>query len=258
MQLTADYHTHTKFSDARCTALAQAKRAKELGLREIAVTDHGFTHIIFGLKRREKAEYIRAIKEAEREAGIPVLVGIEGNILGREGTSCLKEEDYADFDLFLCGFHAFSRHESARDFWNGWRGYFGYNLGFHLGGRLVLDQTKGYVNAIKRNPVDIVTHINFQCFANALEVAKCCADFGTYVEISGKKSHLTDEELCDIVQKTEARFIVNSDAHSPDRIGDIAIAEEQIMRVGVPLGRIDNIDGRTPSFRFAEYKKRNL
>jgi len=86
-------------------------------------------------------------------------------------------------------------------------------------------------------------------------VAKCAADYGTYIELNSKKQHLTDEQLIEIVQKTSARFIINSDAHSADRVGDTKIVEEQLSRIDFPLDRIDNIDGRTPRFRFAEYKK---
>ena len=110
-----------------------------------------------------------------------------------------------------------------------------------------------YINCIEKNPVDILTHLNFQCYSDVVEVAKCCRDYGTYLEISSKKQHLTDEEL-DKVANTGVRFVINSDAHSVDRIGDTALAEEQIGRVGIPLTQIDNIDGRLPSFRFAEFK----
>lgn len=54
------------------------------------------------------------------------------------------------------------------------------------------------------------------------------------------------------------RFIVDSDAHSPDRVGDTKIVDDILSRVAVPRERIDNIDGRTPRFRFAEFKEKNL
>lgn len=257
MKLTADFHTHTKYSDAHCTVLQNAERAKALGLKAIAITDHGFTHTAFGLKRREEEDYLRDIKSAAEATGVEVLTGIEGNILGREGGSDLREEDYKVFDVYLAGFHVFSHHESFRDWKNGWKGYFRYNLKLKPSAQLVKDQTLAYIRAVERNPIDILSHVNFQCFADSIEVAKCCRDYGTYFEISGKKTHFTDDELDKIVQ-TGVRFIVNSDAHTPDRIGDIEIAEEQIKRVGVPLDRIDNIDGRMPEFRLAEYKRRRL
>jgi putative hydrolase len=116
--------------------------------------------------------------------------------------------------------------------------------------------TRAYVNIIRKNPVDVMTHVNYLCKCNALEVAKAAADYGTYLELSAKKPHFTDEELMEMVQKTSVRFVINSDAHSFDRVGDFALAQEQLKRLDFPLDRIDNIDGRLPTFRLAEYKKR--
>ena len=103
----------------------------------------------------------------------------------------------------------------------------------------------------------IISHLNYGCFADAVEVAKCCRDYGTYLEISSKKAHLSDDELAEVAN-TGVRFVVNSDAHSIDRIGDVARAEEQIRRVGVSLDLIDNIDGKMPSFRLARWRKEHL
>lgn len=103
----------------------------------------------------------------------------------------------------------------------------------------------------------MATGLNYMCYADAVEVAKCCRDYGTYLEISSKKQHLTDEELA-AVAATGVRFVINSDAHAIGRIGDTKLAEEQINRVGLDLQQIDNIDGRLPSFRFAEFKRHQL
>ena len=257
MILTADYHTHTKYSDGRDSVLHNALRAKELGLREIAITEHGFSHVVLGLKRKKADKYFADIENARKETGMNILVGIESNILGREGTCDLTERDYEKFDLYLAGVHILVHYESSHDRKNGFKGLFKYNFHAKPPERLVKEQTLGYIHAIERNPIDVLTHINYQCFCDSVEVAKCCADYGTYIEISGKKPHFSDEELFKIAE-TGVRFIVNSDAHSPKRIGDVKIAMEQIQRVNIPLDRVDNIDGRLPKFRFKEYKERNL
>ena len=86
-------------------------------------------------------------------------------------------------------------------------------------------------------------------------MAKVAADYGTYIELNSKKTHLSDEEIMDIVAKTSARFIINSDAHSAKRVGEISLVENQLSRLDFPMDRIDNIDGRLPNFRFTEFKK---
>ena len=114
--------------------------------------------------------------------------------------------------------------------------------------------TKSIINTIKKNPVDAITHLTFVCPCDTLEVAKAAADYGTYIELNAKKEHLTDEQLMEIVQKTDARFIINSDAHSADRVGDTKLVEEQLSRLDFPMDRIDNIDGKIPNFRFRALK----
>ena len=159
--------------------------------------------------------------------------------------------------MYLCGYHICVWYDKWKDFGL-------YGCGNFLS-RKVRNQpsestlrrnTTAYINAIKNNPIDAITHLNFRCPANALEVAKCAADYGVYIELNSKKIHLTDEELSNIVAKTSARFIIDSDAHSASRVGDTRIVEEQLSRLNFPLERIDNIDGRLPAFRFAEFKKR--
>ena len=257
MLLTGDYHTHTPYSHGKNTIAENAQRAKELGLKEIAITDHGFSHIAFGLRRRKVKEYIRECQAAQEEYGVRVLVGMESNIRGVEGKADFRESDFENFDVYLCGTHIFVAYDQFSDF-------LFYGAGNLLSRKLLKKpsqktierNTKAYINTIKRNPIDAVTHLNYLCPSNALEVAKCAADYGTYIELNSKKPHLTDEELNDIVQKTEARFIVDSDAHSADRVGDTQLVEAQLKRIAFPMERIDNFDGRYPTFRFAEFKKK--
>ncbi len=257
MILTADYHTHTPYSHGKNTVEENAARAKELGLVQLGISDHGFSHVAFGLSRKKVEEYRAECEAASKKFGVEVLVGIESNIRGVEGKADLTERDYDSFDIYLCGNHVAVWYDKFSDFW-------GYGLGNVLSDKLkkrpseklVARNTKAYINALKINPIDILTHLNFRCPANALEVAKCAADYGTYIELNSKKVHLTDEELSQIVAKTSVRFVIDSDAHSASRVGDKQLVEEQLGRIGFPLERIDNIDGRLPSFRFAEFKRR--
>ena len=256
MILTADYHTHTPYSHGDNTIDENAARAKELGLKQVGITDHGYTHISLGIRRKQTTSYIAECKVASEKYGIDVLVGIEANICGLSGKSDLTEKDYENFDLYLCGNHIWIKHETPADFFL----YCSSNIFWEKVAKrtpkwLLKRNTQSYINVIKRNPIDAITHLNYICPSDPLEVAKCAADYGTYIELNSKKMHLTDEQLAEIVAKTSVRFIVNSDAHSASRVGDTKLAEAQIERISLPLDRIDNIDGRFPNFRFAEFKK---
>ena len=256
MILTGDYHTHTPYSHGKNTVAENVEQAKALGLKQIGIADHGFSHVAFGIRRRQVTAYRAECQAASKQFGVDVLVGIEANIRGVDGKADLTEKDYENFDLYLCGKHVFIWYDGFFEMFRYGGGNFNADKFGNPSKKLIAYNTKAYINTIKNNPVDAISHLNYMCPADAVEVAKCAADYGTYIELNSKKTHLTDEELNEIVAKTDARFIIDSDAHSKDRVGDKRLVEEQLARLNFPLERIDNIDGRTPVFRFAEFKKR--
>ena len=120
--------------------------------------------------------------------------------------------------------------------------------------RLIKYNTECYINAIKNNPIDVLTHVGFGCKCDAEAVAKVAKEYGTAIEISTKKTHLSDEEWKKVIA-TGVNFVIDSDAHSTDRIGDVALAEDLFSRVEFPKERILNIDGKIPKLRFAKFKE---
>lgn len=256
MLLTGDYHTHTPFSHGKNTVDENAAKAKELGLKQIGISDHGFSHVAFGVRRKQMQDYVKECKAASQKYGIDVLVGIEANIRGVSGKADLTEKDYENFDIYLCGKHVFVWYDTFADMFRyGGANFYNDKFAKKPSQKLIKRNTLAYINAIKNNPLDAITHLNYLCPADALEVAKCAADYGTYIELNAKKEHLSDDELCEIIAKTGARFIVDSDAHTAASVGEISLVENQLARINFPMNRIDNIDGRYPNFRFAAFKK---
>lgn len=258
MILTGDYHTHTPYSHGKNTVLENAEAAKKLGLKAVGITDHGFNHIVFGLRRKKLKALREECTAAEELTGVKVLMGMESNLTSLGGDTDMKASDLKYFDLYLCGIHEVLLYKSLKDFYYiAVKNYAAYKFGKKPSDKLFEATTKAYINAVKNNPIDILTHINFRCACDVVEVAKCCADYGTYIEINTKKYHVTPEELSAMAQ-TGVRFVIDSDAHSADRVGDTKIAEQLLSQADIPMDRIDNIDGRQPTFRFAEYKKKHL
>ena len=256
MILTGDYHTHTPYSHGKNSVDENVARAKEIGLKQVGISDHGYSHVVYGLKRHLTDNYVRDCKQAAEKYGIDVLVGLESNICGIGGGADLKPCDYDNFDLYLCGNHVFIYYDTLQDHMKYFWGNMIARRFFKKTPQGLVDyNTKAYINVIKNNPIDAITHLNYLCPCKTLEVAKCAADYGTYIELNSKKTHLSDEDLMEIAEKTSARFIVNSDAHWAGRIGDTERVEEQLTRISFPMDRIDNIDGRFPNLRFADFKK---
>ncbi len=254
MEIKFDFHTHTKYSHGKGTVLENALSAKEKGLSGIGITDHGFSHPAFGMSR-SKLDKMRAdCDNAQKQTGVKVLLGIESNLLGVSGKTDVKVKDYQKLDIFLAGVHRFILYDGLKE----WFKLLGANYFTKLFNKnpsesLIKRNTQVYINAIKSNPIDVITHVNYLVFADAVEVAKCCADYGTYFEINTKKVHLSDEVWQKVVD-TGVNFVVDSDAHSPDRIGDTRLATELLQRVDIPLDRIKNLNGMPDFMRFADYK----
>ncbi len=255
MVLTSDYHTHTVFSHGKGTIEDNAIFAKKSGLAEIGISDHGFAHPAFGLTKRKLPKMRALCDETSNKHNVKVLLGIESNVIGTDGTVDLKPNLYDYFDIFFAGIHKFVKFKfktafslAIPDLINS---YFNKK---QVSKRLIDTNTKTIINVIKNNPVDAITHLNFCSYTDAYEVAKVASDYGTYIELNAKKVHLTDDELYKML-KTDVRFIISSDAHTPERVGEISLIKKQLERVNFPLDRIDNINGKLPKFRFSRFKR---
>lgn len=256
MILTADYHTHTVYSHGKGQIIDNAIKAKEKGLKEVGISDHGFAHPAFGLTKSKVPKMRLECDDATRKTGVKVLLGIESNVIGTDGTVDLKPNMYDHFDIFLAGIHKFVLYKIGTAFSLFVPNFINSTFNRkNVSQSLIKTNTKTFINVIKNNPVDVITHVNFCCYADAVEVAKVARDYGTYIELNAKKTHFSDEELFNIA-KTGVKFVIGSDAHTPDRVGEISLVEKLLERVGIDRQQIDNIDGRIPTMRFKAFKER--
>jgi putative hydrolase len=221
--------------------------ARRKGLKEIAITDHGLNHIILGLKWWKVEQSIKEIEELRKEfSDITIYMGIEANIIGTRGIIDIKPEQLPYFDIILCGFHKPARPDRLRDYPGM---YLQSYLPFHLQNKfMVRRNTKAYVEAIKNNPIDVITHINKSVKVDCGIIAEVAAECGTYIELSSRHSTLMTEDM-EAMLDTDVKFIINTDAHIVKTIGVTAGAEALIAQYGIPLERIVNVGDKKPTFR---------
>ena len=163
-----------------------------------------------------------------------------------DGSIDLDKDELEQFDLLIVGYHkavTADTFRSTRKFI--WRN----NLSkiFKPSKALVKMNTKIVTEMLKKYPVDILSHPCLTMKVDMREVAEVAADLGTYIELNGKRESLTDEEVEEVL-KTNATFIMNSDAHSKEHIGDVSVPLAQAERVGIPVERIANVT-RLPDFK---------
>ncbi len=246
--LFGDYHTHTTYSHGKTSIEDNVRAAEELGIKEIAITDHGLGHIAMGIKTWDIPKMRKKIEVCNEKSSVKTLLGVEANIISRDGDIDIKPHQWGLFDIVICGYHKGVWGKTWSEFWkfiakNNYMNMFRESRCTDY----IKEYTKTYIDLIKKNPVDVITHINHDIYVDPVEVAKCARDYGTYIELNSKRQHLTDEILL-AVADTGVEFVISSDAHHSRRIGDISLAMAQVKRVGLDLKKIVNID-RFPNFR---------
>lgn len=254
MIILGDYHTHTTYSrkhHGKGSILENASVAAAKGLKQIAITDHGLNHTLFGLRRKDFDDMREEILVAKEVAGIDILLGVEANLTSLNGDIDLKDEDYEKLDVVLMGFHKAVRMNTLKDKNKlAYANIFG--TPFAPSKERIDRNTTAFLKAIDKNPIDIITHLNAGCPTDTLAVARMAKQKGVYIELNGKRINFTDREIETMIGEG-VKFIVNSDAHSPNGVGEVNLATNIIFKFGIPSNQVVNLD-KLPKF---SSKKRN-
>jgi len=232
MKIFGDYHIHSEFSrDAKVSQVTKTKptvedivkRAKELELQEVAITDHGPAAYV-GAKLKNFPHRKAMCERAERDHGIKVFCGVEANVMGTKGQIDVPAEMRKNLDILLCGIHV--------RVWGG----FGYLFKFFLPNmfwRTIRWAPKGRIakntqvmkNAIEHNDIDVWTHPNLYFKLDVVEVARTCTERGTLIELNGSRISFRPVDFERMIA-LGAKFIINSDAHMVEKVGRIDRVKE--------------------------------
>lgn len=246
MRLFGDYHTHTRYSHGYGTIEDNVKVAVKKGLKEIAITDHGFNHKYFKVLRKNLPLIKRQINDLENKYDIKILLGIEANLIGQNGEIDLTQEELEHFDIVLMGFHKAVYAASINDrFTFLLPNFFGRMFGFN--NKLIQKNTNAYIKAIKSGHIDIVTHLNYGCKVDVVKVAKECKKQGVLLELNAKRIYFSKKEIKEII-KTGVKFVINSDAHSKNKVGHSPLGFKFALKYNIPITQIANIN-KLPKFK---------
>lgn len=235
MQIKADYHTHSTYSKwyhAHGTIYQMAQKAKKLGLEEIAITDHGPKHMLFGILPRNIKKAVEKAHLASKKYGLPVYYGVEANIIGQDGTIDLSDEQIAMLDILIMGYHKGTKCDFIKYFFNKHRN----------SQEQIQKNTQAYINAINKYNIAIVTHLNEYIKVDVKKVAEACAKRGTLIEFNRKHNKFTDDDAQALID-SGANFVISSDAHSTNKLGKIGDCLEYIERNNIPKERVLSLSG---------------
>jgi len=242
-KITFDLHTHTIYSHGKGGIMDNAKAAYEAGLKTLGIADHGPGHMNYGIDMARLDEMRRDIDAARKEfPELEILLGVEANIVNYSGHLDVSRDDQKLFDYIIAGYHY---------------GYFGENFahglntcvkgwlhdhGIKSGAGTRQKNTEVVIAALENNNIKILTHPGDKMAVNIDAIAKCCERRGTLMEINTHHKHLNTAEITD-VQKYNINFVLSSDAHRPERVGQIDEALQRALDAKLDLNRIVNYRG---------------
>lgn len=234
MKLTYDLHTHTLFSHGEGTIEDNVKIAKQKGLSQIAITDHGPEHLSFAIKRKNLPFMRAECDRLSEKYGIKVLLGVEANLLDRHGRIDVKEEDLKYYDIILMGYHKMLKPKPRQLF---------YSLVSKIfKTRAQIEQnTDAYINAIKKYDIKVLTHLNYGVKVNVKRLADFCKEKGVLIELNSKRICFTDAEI-EYLKQINAKLIIGSDAHKPKRVGETNLPFSCILKHNIDLNNVVNCE----------------
>lgn len=243
MHLFGDYHTHTRYSSGRHNSrhakgsiYENALIAKQKGLREIGITEHGLSHKLYGLQKNKIEKIRQEIEACEKDLQIKILLGIEANIISSAGDIDMTDDEIKLFDYIVVGFHSFARAKNVKE-------YFKFFLPNILGFKRKKDierNTRSLTLAMKKYPIKFISHPGVNMPLNFDEICKVANETNTLLEINGKRIAYTKNDV-KIIKKNKNKLIINSDAHTPNSVGEVNKPIKFILKNNIPLNLINNL-----------------
>lgn len=235
MNILADYHTHTTYSHGRGTIEDNVVEAIKKGIKTIGISDHGYKHLGFGIKLKDlkkMREEVDLLNDKYKD--INILLGMECNILDNKGNIDTNDEILKFCDYIMAGYHFGSTPTSFKEVLN------------HFSNRLLKsERTKEYntlalINAMKNNDIFIITHPGDKGEVYIEEVAKVAKETDTRLEINSSHGFLNVSQI-NKIKDIKNKFVIGSDAHIPQRVGDFEVALDIIKEANLDISLIENI-----------------
>jgi putative hydrolase len=245
MKLNSDYHIHSKYSkNGHCKSELEeiVKTAIEKGLKEIAVSDHGIKHFLYGtsekniIKVRKEIEVLR-----EKYPEINIKMGIEANLTSYDGHTDISQVVVDNCQVVQLGIHY---GVVFKGLWGNMR-FFIFNFFARYIGplRKYMEKvnTNALIKAMENYDIDIITHPGDKVPVDIERLAQAAEKTHTALEINNSHRHLNVQEI-----KTASRykvdFYIGSDAHIYEAIGECSDSCDRIEKAGLRLDRIINLE----------------
>ncbi len=225
--LQGDLHIHTNYSDGLASIEKMVLKARELGHKYIAITDHSNSlSIVKGLDREKIVRYLKEIdKINEKYDDITVLKGMELDIL-EDGSLPYGSDILIQFDIVLGAVH--SKFKLSKE-----------------------QETERLIKAIKSPYIKVISHISGRLIGKRApldldyqEIFKVLKEEGKFLEINSQPSRLdVNDILAREAKEMGVKFVINSDAHSQMQLEYLKYGINQARRGWLEKDDIANTKG---------------
>ncbi|NLJ58008.1 MAG: phosphatase [Tissierellia bacterium] len=223
MKLEADLHVHTVASGHGYSTIKEnVEKAKEKGLKTIAITDHGLNmpgapHLY---------HFTNMISLPRTIEGVEVLRGVEANILDGDGSLDMPDVVMADYlDIVLAGLHEGTGYE----------------------GTTKEENTEAMVAAIKNPYVHVITHPDNPKFPIDLErVVGAAKEYNKALELNNSSfivrpgSPKICRQIARLCKEYKVLVSINSDAHICYNVGETSKVSAIALKEGIEKSQIIN------------------
>lgn len=241
IQLMSDLHVHTTFSHGKNDIEECVKVAIKKGIKKLGINDHGTAHTFFGIKENDIGAMRYEIDKLNQiYPEIEILFGIEANIIDSESGIDVKPEHLDKFDYISCGYHNGALNIKPLK-----SALFSVKTSFdhkrhHCSDAQIKKNTDMFIRALKNNKILFLTHPYDKMHLDLIKIAETCKEVGTCFELNNKRR--IDPKLLETIADTGVDFVISSDAHRKEDIGDISKILKDVFKANISLGRIVNIE----------------
>lgn len=214
-----DYHMHTEFSDGDGSVRDYAERAEELGLEEIAITDHVWRSSDW------VDDYVEEVRDVSEEVNVRMLAGLEAKVVDREGNVDVKKEDAGKVDFVMGVVHRYYPDEEEP-----------YDDSLNFSPSEAAELERDLTLRLLENPVvDVVghpsrTYYKFhygeseedfpkEYFRDMIDKA---VEVGKPLEYNARLPRRVRDTLLGMYLDSSVSFTVGSDSHTASRLDNLA------------------------------------
>ncbi|MBR6351351.1 MAG: PHP domain-containing protein [Firmicutes bacterium] len=240
-KLYYDIHTHTTYSHGKGSIEDNAAAAVAAGLKILGISDHGPGHIGYGIDMKKIPEMrLDLARSRELHPELDLRLGVEANIINFSGRLDVAPEDLKLFDYIIAGYHfgvlGEAPFRSVATHAGGWW----YSVTGRSAQRAMIHNTDLVLNALDVNKIDVISHPGAKASFDIDAIASACRGTETLLEINNRHGCLTVEGIKQAM-RYDVKFIISSDAHTPQDVGAADKAIARAEEAGLDPSRIINL-----------------